>query len=163
MEISGGLKRSLSLTSIFDSAAVNIVLGVDACLILTNVILFPDPRSAPVSPSPLRRAPSHTEADISVPGSPALRSGSGGRRKLGSRHGHGLGLTRGGSGVSQSFSPGDNKTHPRQRLCSNQNPGTVLWEGETSETNAPQVEDVPLTSQGIVDDDQEKGEEEKME
>ncbi|XP_022615860.1 girdin-like [Seriola dumerili] len=116
----------------------------------------PDPRSAPVSPSLLRKAPSQTEPDISVPGTPTLRSGSGGRRKLGSRHGWGLGLARGGSGVSQSFSPGDNKTPPRQRLRSSQNTPTVLWEGDRGETNAPQAADTALTTQGSVDEDQGK-------
>ncbi|XP_039976668.1 coiled-coil domain containing 88A isoform X3 [Xiphias gladius] len=115
----------------------------------------PDPRSAPVSPSPLRKAPSQT--DISVPGTPALRSGSGGRRKLGSRHGWGLGLARGGSGVSQSFSPGDNKTPPRQRLRSHQpNSPTVLWEGERGEANTPQAADAPMTSQESVEEDEGK-------
>ncbi|XP_044220008.1 coiled-coil domain containing 88A isoform X1 [Thunnus albacares] len=114
-----------------------------------------DPRSAPVSPSPLRKMPSQTEPDISAPGSPAMRSGSGGRRKLGSRHGWGLGLARGGSGVSQSFSPGDHKTPPRMRLRSSQNTSSsVLWEGEKGETNAPQVADTPLTSLESVEDDE---------
>uniref|UniRef100_A0A665XFP6 Girdin-like n=1 Tax=Echeneis naucrates TaxID=173247 RepID=A0A665XFP6_ECHNA len=112
-----------------------------------------DPRSAPVSPSPLRKVPSQTEPDISVPGTPALRSGSGGRRKLGSRHGWGLGLARGGSGVSQSFSPGDNKMPPRQRLLSSQTTATVLWEGEKDKTNAPQAAETPQTSQGTVEDE----------
>ncbi|XP_071313624.1 coiled-coil domain containing 88A isoform X2 [Trachinotus anak] len=116
----------------------------------------PDPRSAPVSPSPLRKTPSQTEPDISVPGTPVLRSGSGGRRKLGSRHGWGLGLARGGSGVSQSFSPGDNKTPPRQRLRSSQNTAAVLWEGERGETNAPQAADAPLTSQGSAEEEEGK-------
>uniref|UniRef100_A0A3Q3JM14 Uncharacterized protein n=1 Tax=Monopterus albus TaxID=43700 RepID=A0A3Q3JM14_MONAL len=96
-----------------------------------------DPRSAPVSPSPMRKSQSHTEPDISVPGTPTMRSGSRGRRKLGSRHGWGLGLARGGSGVSQSFSPGDNKTPPRVRLHSSQNTSNVLWEGERGEPNSP--------------------------
>ncbi|KAM9356819.1 coiled-coil domain containing 88A [Symphorus nematophorus] len=109
----------------------------------------PDPRSAPVSPSPVRKA----EPDISVPGTPAMRSGSGGRRKLGSRHGWGLGLARGGSGVSQSFSPGDHKTPPRLRLRSNQNPSTVLWEGERGEASARQAADAPLTSQKSIEED----------
>ncbi|KAG8003976.1 Girdin, partial [Nibea albiflora] len=109
-----------------------------------------DPRSAPVSPSPLRKA----EPDISVPGTPAMRSGSGGRRKLGSRHGWGLGLARSGSGVSQSFSPGDHKTQPRLRLRSNQNASTVLWEGERGETSAPQAADAPLTNQESVEEDE---------
>ncbi|XP_041846411.1 coiled-coil domain containing 88A [Melanotaenia boesemani] len=116
----------------------------------------PDPRSAPVSPSPLRKAPSHTEQDISIPGTPAMRSGSGGRRKLGSRHGWGLGLARGGSGVSQSFSPGDQKTHPRQRLRSSQNTTAVVWEGAESKTNAPQDADASLASQESVEEDEKR-------
>ncbi|KAM9795033.1 coiled-coil domain containing 88A [Neosynchiropus ocellatus] len=88
-----------------------------------------DPRSAPVSPSPSRKSLTQTEPDISVPSTPtALRSA--GRRKLGSRHGWGLGLAKGGAGVSQSFSPGDKRTPPRPRLRSGQNASTVLWEGE---------------------------------
>ncbi|XP_069550585.1 coiled-coil domain containing 88A isoform X1 [Brachyistius frenatus] len=114
----------------------------------------PDPCSAPVSPSPLRKSRSQTDPDISVPGTPAMRSGSGGRRKLGSRHGLGLGLTRGGSGVSQSFSPGDHKTPPRLRLRSSQNTSNVLWEGNRSEKKAPQEEDAVLTSQESVDEDE---------
>ncbi|XP_062281429.1 coiled-coil domain containing 88A [Scomber scombrus] len=110
-----------------------------------------DPRSAPVSPSPLRKVSSLTETDISAPGSPTTRLGSGGRRKLGSRHGWGLGLARGGS---QSFSPGDNKTPPRLRLRSNQNTSTILWEGERGETDAPQVADAPLTSQEGIEEDE---------
>ncbi|XP_070693071.1 coiled-coil domain containing 88A [Pempheris klunzingeri] len=113
-----------------------------------------DPRSAPVSPSPLRKAQSQTEPDISVPGTPVVRSSSGGRRKLGSRHGWGLGLARGGSGVSQSFSPGDHKTPPRLRLRSSQNTSTVLWEGNRGETNAPQAAEAPLTSQESVERDE---------
>uniref|UniRef100_A0A8D3C0E6 Coiled-coil domain containing 88B n=1 Tax=Scophthalmus maximus TaxID=52904 RepID=A0A8D3C0E6_SCOMX len=116
----------------------------------------PDPRSAPVSPSPLRKDPSETEPDISVPGAPAFRSGSGGRRKLGSRHGWGLGLTRGGSGASQSFSPGDNKTPPRQRLCSSQNTSAVLWEKERGEKKASQAADAPLTGQESIEEDEGK-------
>ncbi|XP_056140791.1 coiled-coil domain containing 88A isoform X1 [Lampris incognitus] len=95
-----------------------------------------DPRSAPVSPSPLRRA--QLQSDISGPGTPAMRSGSGGRRKLGSRHGWGLGLARGRPGVSQSFSPGDQKTPPRTRLHSAQQSSSASWEGESSEVSAPQ-------------------------
>ncbi|XP_027138958.1 coiled-coil domain containing 88A [Larimichthys crocea] len=116
----------------------------------THTTPHSDPRSAPVSPSPLRKA----EPDISVPGTPAMRSGSGGRRKLGSRHGWGLGLARAGSGVSQSFSPGDHKTQPRLRLRSNQNASTVLWEGERGETSAPQAADAPLTNQESVEEDE---------
>lgn len=121
----------------------------------------PDPRSAPVSPSPLRKAPSQTEQDISAPGTPAMRTGSGGRRKLGSRHGWGLGLARGGSGVSQSFSSGDQKTPPRMRLRSSQNASSVLWEGERREKNAPQEAEATLTSQESIEDDERKGEEDK--
>ncbi|KAM4554724.1 coiled-coil domain containing 88A [Odontesthes bonariensis] len=123
----------------------------------------PDPRSAPVSPSPLRKTLSQGEPDISVPGTPAMRSGSGGRRKLGSRHGWGLGLARGGSGMSQSFSPGDQKTPPRQRLRSSQNNTSVLWEGAGSETNAPQDADASLNSQESIEEDDRRGEEEKVE
>ncbi|XP_031159127.1 coiled-coil domain containing 88A isoform X1 [Sander lucioperca] len=112
----------------------------------------PDPRSAPVSPSPIRKAPSQT--DISAPGTPAMRSGSGGRRKLGSRHGWGLGLARGGSGVSQSFSPGDHKTPPRLRLRSSQINPTVLWEGQRGEINTPQTADAPLSSQESVEEEE---------
>ncbi|XP_035528907.1 girdin [Morone saxatilis] len=120
----------------------------------------PDPRSAPVSPSPMRKV----DPDISVPGTPAMRSGSSGRRKLGSRHGWGLGLARGGSGVSQSFSPGDQKTPPRLRLRSNQNTSSVLWEGEKGETSAPQPADALLSvSQESVEEDEGRVEEEKVE
>uniref|UniRef100_A0A8C6NLU5 Coiled-coil domain containing 88B n=1 Tax=Nothobranchius furzeri TaxID=105023 RepID=A0A8C6NLU5_NOTFU len=91
----------------------------------------PDPISAPVSPSSVRKALSQPEPDVSIPSVLATRSGSGGRRKLGSRHGWGIGLSRGGSGVSQSFSPGDHKTPPRQLLRSSQNSST-LWEGDTT-------------------------------
>ncbi|KAM9849461.1 coiled-coil domain containing 88A isoform 2-T2 [Aulostomus maculatus] len=121
-----------------------------------------DPRSAPVSPSPLRKAPSLTEADISVPGTPAFRTGSRGRRKLGSRHGWGLGLSKGGTGVSQSFSPGDQKTPPRLRLRSSQNTSSVLWEGEKHETNVPQPADTPVTSQESIEEDEGRGEEENV-
>ncbi|XP_026185622.1 coiled-coil domain containing 88A isoform X2 [Mastacembelus armatus] len=122
-----------------------------------------DPRSAPVSPSPLRKASSQTEPDVSVPGTPTMRSGSGGRRKLGSRHGWGLGLARGGPGVSQSFSPGDNKAPPRLRLHSGQNTSNVLWEGERDETNTPQAAESQLISQGSMEKEEGKGEEEKVE
>ena len=117
-----------------------------------------DPRSAPVSPSPLRKAPSQTEQDISAPGTPSLRSGSGARRKLGSRHGWGLGLARGGSGVSQSFSPGDHKTPPLLRVRSDHSSSSVLWEGQGGETNT----DAPLNSQESVEADEGRGEVEKV-
>uniref|UniRef100_A0A3Q4M4J5 Coiled-coil domain containing 88B n=1 Tax=Neolamprologus brichardi TaxID=32507 RepID=A0A3Q4M4J5_NEOBR len=109
--------------------------------------------SAPVSPSPLRKSASQTEPEVSLPGAPATRAGSGGRRKLGSRHGWGLGLARAGSGVSQSFSPGDQKTHPRQRLRSSQNNASVLWEGERG---ASQEADAPLTGQESAEEDEVK-------
>ncbi|XP_034399930.1 girdin isoform X2 [Cyclopterus lumpus] len=113
----------------------------------------PDRRSAPVSPCPMRKAPSQTDLDISAPGTPTTRSGSGVRRKLGSRHGWGLGLARGGSGVSQSFSPGDHRTPPRLRLCSSQNNSAVLWEGQRRQTNTPQAADALLSSQESVEED----------
>ncbi|XP_051929011.1 coiled-coil domain containing 88A [Hippocampus zosterae] len=87
--------------------------------------------SAPGSPCPSRKA-----TEISSPTNLVPRSGSGGRRKLGSRHG--WALTRGGAGVSQSFSPGDQKTPPRLRLLSGQTTSKVLWESESGETSAPQ-------------------------
>ncbi|XP_061136856.1 coiled-coil domain containing 88A isoform X2 [Syngnathus typhle] len=88
-----------------------------------------DPCSAPGSPCPSR---------ISSPTNLVPHSGSRGRRKLGSRHG--WGLTRGGAGVSQSFSPGDQRTPPRLRLLSGQNTSAVVWERESVETSAPQQE-----------------------
>ncbi|KAK1904507.1 Protein Daple [Dissostichus eleginoides] len=118
----------------------------------------PDPRSAPVSPSPLRKARSQTEQDISAPGTPSPRSGSGARRKLGSRHGWGLGLTRGGSGVSQSFSPGDHKAPPLLRVRSDHSSSSVLWEGQGGEKNT----DAPLNSQESVEADEGRGEVEKV-
>ncbi|XP_056899123.1 coiled-coil domain containing 88A isoform X1 [Takifugu flavidus] len=102
----------------------------------------PDPRSAPGSPVPGRKV----EPDISVPGIPTTRPGSGGRRKLGSRHGWGLGLARGGSGLSQSFSPGDHKTPPLLRLRSAQNTQAVVWEGEGDDQNTPGAADALLES-----------------
>uniref|UniRef100_A0A3P9I8P9 Coiled-coil domain containing 88B n=1 Tax=Oryzias latipes TaxID=8090 RepID=A0A3P9I8P9_ORYLA len=117
-----------------------------------------DPRSAPVSPSLQRKLSSNAEPDISAPGTPNLRSGSGGRRKLGSRHGWGIGLARGGSGVSQSFSPGDHKTHPRQRLRSSQtSQSSVLWEGVGTEMNTTQGPERPLTTQENVEDNEGRG------
>uniref|UniRef100_A0A8K9UUD3 Coiled-coil domain containing 88B n=1 Tax=Oncorhynchus mykiss TaxID=8022 RepID=A0A8K9UUD3_ONCMY len=82
-----------------------------------------DPRSAPVSPSSLRRAPSlgisdQTEGLCGLP----LRSGSGYRRKLSSRR----------KLASQSFSPGDQKTSPLKRLQSADRGSTVIWEGHIS-------------------------------
>ncbi|KAK5864702.1 hypothetical protein PBY51_015923 [Eleginops maclovinus] len=118
----------------------------------------PDPRSAPVSPSPLRKAPSQTEQDISAPGTPSMRSGSGGRRKLGSRHGWGLGLSRAGSGVSQSFSPGDHKTPPPLRLHSDHSSSSVLWEGQRGERNT----DARLSIEESVEVEEGRGEEEKV-
>ncbi|XP_063046686.1 coiled-coil domain containing 88A [Engraulis encrasicolus] len=90
--------------------------------------LPPDPRSAPGSPTPLRRVSS---ADSEDPPRPGQRSG---RRKLGSRHGWNLGRGgrgaggAGGAGVSQSFSPGDQRPHPRERWHTSQ----ALWETQDS-------------------------------
>ncbi|XP_064182210.1 coiled-coil domain containing 88A [Anguilla rostrata] len=86
-----------------------------------------DPLSAPVSPCPLRKASSVESED-----SPrlALRSA---RRKLGSRHGWGLGRGRGGGGLSQSFSPGDHRPSPRERYCPQGGPNAI-WEAEDSPT-----------------------------
>lgn len=111
----------------------------------------PDLRSAPVSPSPLRKTSSNPDPEISVPGTPNP-SRSGPRRKLGSRHGWGIGLSRGGSGISQSFSPGDNKTPPRQRLRSSQNNTSILWEGAGKEKDTPH-DATSLTSQESVDEE----------
>ncbi|KAG9346510.1 hypothetical protein JZ751_006821 [Albula glossodonta] len=91
-----------------------------------NLTEATDPLSAPVSPSPLRKA-SSTESEDQP--RVVLRSG---RRKLGSRHGWGLGRGRGG-GVSQSFSPGDNRPSPRERYCS-QGASVAIWEGDSSPT-----------------------------
>ncbi|KAJ8405176.1 hypothetical protein AAFF_G00321670 [Aldrovandia affinis] len=86
-----------------------------------------DPLSAPVSPSPLRKA-SGVESSEDQPRT--VRQS--GRRKLGSRHGWGLGRGSGG-GVSQSFSPGDRRPSPRERYCS-QGGSTAIWEGDDSPT-----------------------------
>lgn len=117
-----------------------------------------DPRSAPVSPSSTRKA----EPDISVPGTPTSRPGSGVRKKLGSRHGWGLGLARANSGVSQSFSPGDHKTPPRLRFGSSQIPASASWEGESGEATSPKTADAPLASQDSIEEDPCAGEEEKI-
>ncbi|KAJ8337986.1 hypothetical protein SKAU_G00369520 [Synaphobranchus kaupii] len=85
-----------------------------------------DPLSAPVSPSPLRKGSSLESED-----QPRLASRSA-RRKLGSRHGWGLGRGRGG-GVSQSFSPGDHRPSPRERYSSQAGP-TAIWESDDSAT-----------------------------
>lgn len=122
------------------------------------LISVSDPRSAPVSPSSTRKA----EPDISVPGTPTSRPGSGVRRKLGSRHGWGLGLARGNSGVSQSFSPGDNKTPPRLRPRSSQNAASASWEGERGEPTSPKAADAPLASQDSIEEDPCGGEEVEM-
>lgn len=116
-----------------------------------------DPRSAPVSPSPLRKGLSQELPDSPTAGTAVGRSASGGRRKLGSRHGWGLGLTRGS--VSQSFSPGDNKSLPRIRLGSGSRTSRVLWEGEGGGT--PPHTDSPLSSQDSVEGDEGRGETEK--
>ncbi|KAK7922429.1 hypothetical protein WMY93_009331 [Mugilogobius chulae] len=112
-----------------------------------------DPRSAPVSPSPLRKTLSKEEPESPAPGSIVVRSGSGGRRKLGSRHGWGLGLARGGS---QSFSPGDNKPPPRFRMGSSPRTSQVLWEGEKGST--PPNTDSPLSCQNKLEREEANGE-----
>ncbi|KAM9414073.1 uncharacterized protein ACWYII_025596 isoform 3-T5 [Salvelinus alpinus] len=96
-----------------------------------------DPRSAHVSPSSLRRAPSlgisdQTEGLCGLP----LRSGSGFRRKLGSRR----------KLASQSFSPGDQKTSPLQRLHSTDRGSTVIWEGQISPTDKLTPKTTPMAS-----------------
>lgn len=94
--------------------------------------------------------------EVSLPGAPATRTGSGGRRKLGSRHGWGMGLSRGGSGVSQSFSPGDHKTRHQR---SSQSSSSVLWEGER---RASQEADAPVSGREAAEEDEVKGEEGTM-
>ncbi|XP_028816478.1 coiled-coil domain containing 88A isoform X2 [Denticeps clupeoides] len=84
-----------------------------------------DPRSAPVSPTPLRRISSQDTED------PSKRSG---RRKLGSRHGWALGRGGRGGAVTQSFSPGDQIVHPREWLRSTRIASTTTWEAEASAT-----------------------------
>nr|XP_015195318.1 PREDICTED: coiled-coil domain-containing protein 88B-like [Lepisosteus oculatus] len=69
-----------------------------------------NPRSAPVSPSPLRKAPSSQ----SMLEERRVILGSS-RRKLSSRY-----------GISESFSPGDNRATPRDRF--RQRVGTIVWE-----------------------------------
>ncbi|XP_031442766.1 coiled-coil domain containing 88A isoform X2 [Clupea harengus] len=82
----------------------------------------PDPRSAPGSPNPLRRIKSSESEEPSKPGQ---RSG---RRKLGSRHGWALGRGGRGGSISQSFSPGDQRGHPRDRWRNSE----AVWEAESS-------------------------------
>ncbi|XP_071001054.1 coiled-coil domain-containing protein 88B-like, partial [Oncorhynchus clarkii lewisi] len=96
-----------------------------------------DPRSAPVSPSSLRRAPSlgisdQTEGLCGLP----LRSGSGYRRKLSSRR----------KLASQSFSPGDQKTSPLKRLQSADRGSTVIWEGQISPRDKLTPKTTPMAS-----------------
>ncbi|XP_076148369.1 coiled-coil domain containing 88A isoform X1 [Alosa pseudoharengus] len=81
-----------------------------------------DLRSAPGSPTPLRRVAS---AESDEPPKPGQRSG---RRKLGSRHGWALGRGGRGGSVSQSFSPGDQRAHPRDHWRASK----ALWEAESS-------------------------------
>ncbi|CDQ92185.1 unnamed protein product [Oncorhynchus mykiss] len=106
-----------------------------------------DPRSAPVSPSPLRHATSLGDSDQAggLCGLP-LRSGLGGRRKLGSHRKLG----------SQSFSPGDQTTSPLQRL---QSADRVIWEGQSSPTDTPMTS--ANNSQENVMEEGGRGEEDK--
>uniref|UniRef100_A0A672MUX2 Girdin-like n=1 Tax=Sinocyclocheilus grahami TaxID=75366 RepID=A0A672MUX2_SINGR len=101
-----------------------------------------DPISAPVSPSSLRRISSQAEEDQPKAN---LRSG---RRKLGSRHGWALGRGRGG--ISQSFSPGDQRVQPRIRLHSSQTGAMALWEHDGSPTPS---QDSP-SEEGRVDSEE---------
>lgn len=112
-----------------------------------------DPRSAPSSPSPLRRVASQPDSDVEVGGGASVRPM--GRRKLGSRHGWGLGLGRGSGGVSQSFSAGDQKTPPRQRLRASQTGSMAIWEGEVegSPPATPPRKNTPTTSQESVSEE----------
>ncbi|XP_066505286.1 coiled-coil domain containing 88A [Hoplias malabaricus] len=89
-----------------------------------------DPRSAPVSPTPLRRVSCQGETDEPKV---MLRNP---RRKLGSRHGWGLSRSKEG-GVSQSFSPGDHRQLPRSRL---RTPSSALWEKENDSSPTPSEE-----------------------
>ncbi|KAL0973865.1 hypothetical protein UPYG_G00212190 [Umbra pygmaea] len=137
----GGLKEGRAL--FFAAGSVeNLADSVDPP---TDTQPETNPCSAPVSPSPLRRTPSPADSDQAggLCGLP-LRPGSGGRRKLGSRHGWGLGRGRSGGGVSQSFSPGDQKAPPRQRLRSSNFGSTVIWEGNQIRTDTPT--DTPKTT-----------------
>ncbi|KAK3565119.1 hypothetical protein QTP86_033175, partial [Hemibagrus guttatus] len=91
-----------------------------------------DPRSAPTSPSILRRVSS--QGDTDEPSKVILRTA---RRKLGSsRHGWGLGRSREG-GVSQSFSPGDHRSRPIRRLNT---PSSALWEKDHDGSPTPSEE-----------------------
>ncbi|XP_067244890.1 coiled-coil domain containing 88A isoform X1 [Chanodichthys erythropterus] len=101
-----------------------------------------DTISAPVSPSLLRRISSQAEEEQPKAN---LRTG---RRKLGSRHGWALGRGRGG--VSQSFSPGDQRAQPRMRLRSSQTGATALWEYDSSPTPS---QDSP-SEEGRVDSEE---------
>lgn len=87
-----------------------------------------DPTSAPASPSTMRRVSSQGDAD--EPSKVVLRAA---RRKLGSsRHGWSL-----GRGVSQSFSPGDHRSRPIQRLNT---PSSALWEKDQDGSPTPSEE-----------------------
>ncbi|KAJ8246944.1 hypothetical protein GJAV_G00257040 [Gymnothorax javanicus] len=99
-----------------------------------------DPLSAPGSPSFLRKASSVDSEDQPRV---ALRSG---RRKLGSRHGWGLGRGRGGGGISQSFSPGDHRPSPQDRYRS-RGSAVAIWEAEDS----------PMPSQESLSDGEKAG------
>lgn len=91
-----------------------------------------DPSSAPGSPLTLRRVSS--QGDTDEPSKVVLRTA---RRKLGSsRHGWGLGRGREG-GVSQSFSPGDRRSRPIQRINT---PSSALWETDQDGSPTPSEE-----------------------
>lgn len=63
--------------------------------------------------------------------------------------------------MSQSFSPGDHKTPPRQRFSTRQNSSSILWEGAASPTGPPQDPEGSLTSQESVEEEDGGGEEER--
>ncbi|KAK1804421.1 hypothetical protein P4O66_020446, partial [Electrophorus voltai] len=104
-----------------------------ACILpISRTALEQDPRSAPSSPMPLRRVASQGETEEQP--KVVLRTAT--RRKLGSRHGWGMGRGR-DNNVSQSFSPGDQRTPPRTRFRS---PSSALWEGENDSSPTPSEE-----------------------
>ncbi|KAJ0002890.1 hypothetical protein NQD34_008039 [Periophthalmus magnuspinnatus] len=117
-----------------------------------------DPRSAPVSPSPLRKASPPAE-----PGSPL--TGSAVVCALALEGAVNWDLVTGGAwdwrggSMSQSFSPGDNKPPPRLRLGSSPRTSRVLWEGERGGT--PPNTDSPLSCQNSVEAEEGNGEGDK--
>ncbi|GAA6064877.1 coiled-coil domain containing 88A isoform X1 [Tachysurus ichikawai] len=115
-----------------------------------------DPKSALGSPLTLRRVSS--QGDTDEPSKVILRTT---RRKLGSSR-HVWGIRSREGGVSQSFSPGDNRSRPMRRLNP---PSSALWEkdqdgsptpseegrGESDENITPEHSDVSRVSSGAED------------